>query len=92
MNNAVDASFAKVLGQNPTPNFSGYWHGDYGTVSVETTVSQQMLNYYTYCDQFDTGGLVNHTAPSTIHRPGGYVWNYLWKYAGSLPVQINPNP
>ena len=89
--NVVDTSFAKVLSQNTSPDFYGYWHGDYGTVSVQTTVSQQMLRYYSYADQYDTGGMITHTAPSTTNRPGGYVWDYSWTYAGGS-TPSNPNP
>ena len=86
--NLVDTNFALSLANNP--DFQGYDNGNYGTVSVTATVYQQTLDYYFYADEYDTGGLVTHTAPSTVHKPGGYVWNYLWTYAGTITPPSNP--
>ena len=86
--NLVDTNFALSLANNP--DFQGYDNGNYGTVSVTATVYQQMLDYYFYADEYDTGGLITHTAPSTVHKPGGYVWNYLWTYAGTVTPPSNP--
>ncbi len=86
--NLVDTNFANSLASNP--DFSGFDGGNYGTVSITATVYAKMLDYYFYADQYDRGGLVTTTASSTLHRPGGHAWRYLWSYAGSVPLPTNP--
>lgn len=79
--NITDTNFAQYLAKNP--DFQGYYAGDYGSVSVTTTLFAQMLDYYFQADKYDNGGLVTHTAPGSVTRPGGNVWEYLWHCAGT---------
>lgn len=70
-NNLIDNATYKIL--ISTSNFDDvYNHGS----NVTSTVNQEKLNYYLYCDQYDTQGLVSNKVTSTIYNPkGGLVWN-----------------
>ena len=88
--NLVDTNFAALLAHNP--DFQGYYNGDYGTVSVTTTLSAQMLDYYFQADKYDNGGLLTHTSPGAATKPGGNVWQYLWHCAGAPHTPNQPPP
>ena len=76
--NLISSNFYNFLKLNP--DFAGFLNGNYGVVKLKATVSQRMSNYYIYANGYDQGGITTTTAPSVVHRPGGYVWNYEWTY------------
>ena len=88
--NLMDANFFQLLQQNP--DFQGYYNGDYGTVSVTTTLFAQMLKYYFQGDKYDNGGFLTHNSPGSVTRPGGNVWQYMWHCAGAPQTPNMPPP
>jgi hypothetical protein len=88
--NLVDEAFSVLLAHNP--DFAGYVGGEYTTVTVTSTLDQQMRNFYFQADKYDNGRLVTHTAPGSASVPGNYVWSYLWDCTGAPTTPSVPKP